>query len=236
MSHSPKTGSGVAAVDRAFDVLRAITNSTQPISLADLARETGFYKSTLLRLITSLEKAALVSRGQHGQYTLGPYAHQLGRAYSTTHRLVETLRPILQNLVDRGTESASLHVYHNMQMRQCLLRIDSHHSTLDRINTGDLLALDRGAAGKLIQTFRQRDIQPTLANVSAFSIGERDSNCAAVAAAVFCAGNELLGVISLSGPRERFTAQAIQEMSDLCVSAAAQASALLGGEYPSNQP
>ena len=44
--------------------------------------------------------------------------------------------------MDKGTESASFHAYHDAQSRVCLLRVDSHHSTLDRIRTGDLLPLD----------------------------------------------------------------------------------------------
>lgn len=235
MNSGQTSEGGVAAVDRALDIVRTVALHAEPMSLADLARATGFYKSTILRLMASLEKAAFIARRNDGRYCLGPYAHQLGRAYEATHHLVETVRPILLDLVGRGTESASLHVYHNSRFRQCLLRVDSRHSILDRIATGDLLPLDRGAAGRLIQTFHRQGARPSLSNVSALSMGERDPDCAAVASAVFGIGNELLGVISLSGPRERFTPAAIEAMSDLCLSAAAQATALLGGQYPSRQ-
>src|SRR5690606_10619272 len=111
----------------------------EPISLADLSRATGFYKSTLLRLIGSLEKAALVVRRLDGRYSLGPYAHVLGRAYEATYHITEIILPLLQDLVDQGTESASFHVYNDAGTRACVLRVDSHHSTLDRVRAGDLL-------------------------------------------------------------------------------------------------
>src|SRR5690606_1749042 len=96
---------GVAAVDRAVAILRAVACQSTPITLANLARATGYYKSTLLRLLTSLERSALVVRRADGRYALGPYAHQLGRAYETTYRVSAVLTPLLTELVERGSES-----------------------------------------------------------------------------------------------------------------------------------
>ncbi|MHC8945141.1 IclR family transcriptional regulator [Advenella incenata] len=232
MDANQSSENGVAAVDRAIAILQAMSTQATPMALADLARSTGLYKSTLLRLIASLEKASLVARRADGSYVLGPYAYQLGRAYEATHHLVEVLRPILAELVVQDTESASFHVYDSSSTRLCLLRIDSHHSTLDRIDVGDLLPLDRGAAGKLITRFRSTGLAPKLSNVTAVSLGERDSNCAAVAVAVFGPGNQIVGAISLSGPKERFTNKAISKMTKQALVAAAQATQLLGGHWP----
>lgn len=225
---------GVAAVDRAAAILRAIAQQPTSISLADLARATGYYKSTLLRLLTSLERAALVVRRSNGSYALGPYANELGRAYEATYHIESVLKPLLTTLVDQGTESASFHVQHDSENRICVLRIDSHHSTLDRIATGDLLPLDRGAAGKLISAFRDPQYPPTKDNVSAVSIGERDPDCAAVAAAVFGQGNDFAGAISLSGPKKRFTKETIASQSKMLIEAAQRATKMLGGRWPTS--
>lgn len=232
MDANQSSENGVAAVDRAIAILQAMSREASPMALADLARTTGLYKSTVLRLIASLEKASFVVRRADGNYVLGPYAYQLGRAYEATHHLDEVLRPILADLVAQGTESASFHVYDSSSTRLCLLRIDSHHSTLDRIDVGDLLPLDRGAAGKLITAFRNTGLVPKLSNVTALSLGERDANCAAVAAAVFGPNDQIVGAISLSGPRERFTKKAIAKMKDQCVFAASRATESLGGQWP----
>lgn len=224
---------GVAAVDRALAIVDAVAQHTDPITLADLSRATGFYKSTLLRLIASLEKAALVMRRPDGRYALGPYAYRLGRAYETTYRLTETVQPLLQGLVDQGTESASFHVYHDERSRLCLLRVDSHHSTLDRIRVGDLLPLDRGAAGKLLTAYLVKHQGPDEAGLTMISMGERDPDCAAVASPVFGPDGNMCGAISLSGPKERFTATAIKKMSRLTMEAAAAATRALGGHWPS---
>ncbi|MGB3289391.1 MAG: helix-turn-helix domain-containing protein [Burkholderiaceae bacterium] len=237
MSSTPvsETDGGVAAVDRALAIVGAIAQQAEPITLADLSRATGFYKSTLLRLIVSLERASLVVRRIDGRYALGSYAHELGRRYEATYRLTEVLLPILRELVDHGSESASFHVYHDGESRVCVLRVDSNHSTLDRIREGDLLPLNRGAAGRLITAFYGTGATPSRANVLALSMGERDPSCAAVACAVFAANNDFCGAISLSGPKERFSAAAIKRMNELVMDAARSATEALGGRFPSGR-
>lgn len=225
-------GGGVAAVDRAMSILRVIAAQATPMSLADIARETGLYKSTALRLIASLERASLVFRRTDGHYVLGSYAFALGRAYEHTHHLQEVLRPVLCDLVTQGCESASFHVYDTHETRLCILRIDSAHSTLDSVHAGDLLPMDRGAAGKLLRAFYGTGLRPDASNVQAVSMGERDPHCAAVAVAVFGAGDEMIGAISLSGPKERFTPAAIEMMTSKSRVAAAQVTRELGGAWP----
>lgn len=229
---SQDQGGGVAAVDRALAIVAAVSEVKEPISLADLSRRTGFYKSTLLRLIASLEKAALIVRLSGGRYALGPYARELGRRYESSYRMNQVLVPLFEELIAIGTESASFHVYHDSQHRMCVIRIDSRHSTLDHISEGDLLPLDYGAAGKLIRAFRGTGLVPSHDNVVAISLGERDPNCAAVACAVFAAGNEFCGAISLSGPKERFGPKAIEEMSAIIRKTASTATKALGGHWP----
>lgn len=233
MSPSPNPDSeGVAAVDRALAIVNVIAQRSDPITLADLSRATGFYKSTLLRLIVSLEKASLVIRHADGRYALGSYAHQLGRSYEATYRLTEVVLPLLQSLVNKGTESGSFHAYHDERSRICLLRVDSHHSTLDRIHVGDLLPLDRGAAGKLITMYRNTGRFSSTDHLLTISMGERDPNCAAVASPVFGADNKFCGAISLSGPKERFTPVAVKKMSRMVQQAAEEATQALGGHWP----
>ena len=85
---------GVAAVDRAMLAVSAIGTSSSPITLSELSRRTGLYKSTLLRLLASLQKAALVVQRPDLTYVLGPFAFRLGRAYDVglpqTQRVGET--------------------------------------------------------------------------------------------------------------------------------------------------
>jgi DNA-binding IclR family transcriptional regulator len=226
---------GVAAVGRALAIVAAVETSADPISLADLARVTGFYKSTILRLLVSLEDAGYVTRLGDGAYDLGPAAFRLGAAFARKNTLHHYVLPALRQLVDQGTESASFHIRRDHQQRLCLFRVDSHHATLDRVEAGSCYPLQVGAAGRIILAFnaeRGPRYDTVRAEGWAVSLGERDPCCAAVAAPVFGPSGQLLGAVSLSGPRERFGAADIETMKQAMLPAAASLTRSLGGVWP----
>lgn len=227
-------GEGVAAVNRALTVVIALEAAGEPISLAELSRRTGLYKSTLLRLIASLEQFALVVARPEKKYCLGPLAFRLGRSFEATDHLRDQVVPALERLVEGGTESASFHVRHDRKQRLCLFRVDSKHSTLDRIKAGDLLPIDSGAAAKAIRVFEQQlsneDLRKNECVVESF--GERNPIIAGISAPVFGMGNLFYGVISLSGPIERFTDSNTRKMKRLLVGECRGVTTSLGGKWP----
>lgn len=225
---------GVAAVDRAILVATALAGADGALTLTELAHLTDMYKSTLLRLLASLERGGLVVHRSDKRYALGPLAFLFGRAFERTHGLREAVLPVLEWLVSQGTESPSFHVRHGQDQRLCLLRIDSNHSTLDRVRTGDLLPLSRGAPGKVLMTFGDGGMPPqaTAAQLIFTSFGERDPLCGAIATPVFGPSGMLLGALSVSGPLERFSDLAVQRMSSVMLTASEKASRNLGGKWP----
>jgi DNA-binding IclR family transcriptional regulator len=226
-------GGGVTAVDRALAIVFALEAAAYPLTLAELARETGLYKSTLLRLLASLTRSALVVRRSDQRYSFGPLAFRLGRAYEATYHLRAHVVPWLERLVNDGTESASFHVRQDEVTRLCLFRVNSRHPTLDSVHAGDFLPKHRGAAGKVLIAFDGADaLQAKRLDPVAVSYGERDPSCAALACPVFGPDAELYGAISLSGPRERFTPTAVRRMTRLLLDAAAEVTRSLGGVWP----
>src|SRR5476649_2539979 len=89
-SKQPADG-GVAAVDRAFAILGAFDVDRGSLTLAEIARRTGLYKSTILRLMTSLEKAGFIRRLVDGQYAVGPEPLRLAQIYQTSFRLRDVI-------------------------------------------------------------------------------------------------------------------------------------------------
>jgi DNA-binding IclR family transcriptional regulator len=223
---------GVAAVDRALSIATTLARASAPLTLAELARRTGMYKSTLLRLLASLARAGLVVHRSDKRYALGPLAFLFGRSFEQTYGLKDGVQPVLEWLVDKGSESPSFHVRHGKDARLCLLRIDSAHSTLDRVRAGDVLPLHRGAAGKVLHAFAGGLAASAEAPLLHSSFGERDPLCGAVAAPVFGPAGILLGALSLSGPLERFSDMAVQRMNALLFTAAETATRALGGPWP----
>ena len=88
---------GVAAVDRALSILDALTDDK--VTLAELAKRTGLYKSTVLRLLKSLERFGYVFRSADGSYRLGSKVLTLGALYQRHYRTSEIVPPVLERLV-----------------------------------------------------------------------------------------------------------------------------------------
>jgi DNA-binding IclR family transcriptional regulator len=233
-----EAGEGVAAVERALSIVAALESSDQPMTLAELAVRTGFYKSTILRLLGSLMATGYVTRLPDGSYDLGPTAFRLGVAFTRKNAIGHHVLPALQQLVDRGTESASFHVRQDADNRVCLFRVNSRHATLDRVEAGHNYALLRGAAGHIILAYDGATgdrYDAIRANGNDVSLGERDPSCAAVAAPVFGPRGMLVGVISLSGPRERFGETEIAQMKSVLGPIAEKLTVNLGGMWPAFQ-
>jgi hypothetical protein len=75
---------GVAAVDRALLILSVFREEDVSLSLALIARRTGLYKSTILRLLQSLLRAGYVVRLPEGSYIVGPEPARLARMFQAT--------------------------------------------------------------------------------------------------------------------------------------------------------
>lgn len=223
---------GVAAVDRALAVLAAfLPGAGEPDrdrSLADLAGRTGLYKSTILRLLASLERANFVQRGPAGRWRLGPAAVALAAAYRRSTRIGEVVGPVIADLAARAQESASFYV-RDGEARLCLVRVDAPRSVRDAVREGDRLPLDRGAAGRVLLAFAAGPVAAREELVFV-SRGERTPETAGIAAPVFDQAGALVGAVSLSGPLHRFDEAAVARMRRAVAEAAGRLTRLFGGD------
>lgn len=196
---------GAAAVDRALSLLSAFCVGDSALSLAELAERTRLYKSTVLRLIASLEHARLLLRQADGRYALGPELARLHAIYAATFSLEAEVMPVLRELVAATRESAAFHVRQG-DRRLCLYRVDSPQLVRDHIRAGDLLPLDRGAGGRVLTAFSgapgeaseriRRDGFVVLS-------GDRIPELTGISAPVFGVGGELAGALTLTLPTPR---------------------------------
>ena len=229
----PASGaSGVAAVDRALSILDAFADEDRKLTLAELAKRTGLYKSTVIRLAKSLEKSRYLLRSEDGTYRLGSKVLSLGALYQKHFGTADIVPPILREIVDELHEGASFYVRDEAQ-RLCLHRIESPRAVRDSIHVGDRLPLTVGAAGHVILAFsgltgeRYDQIRK---NMYAASFGERDAETAAVACPVFGADQKFLGALSVSGPRYRIEAMGVQSILPVLFRHARNLCRVLGGD------
>jgi DNA-binding IclR family transcriptional regulator len=207
---------GVAAVDRALSILSSFDVNSPTLSLTELARRTGLYKSTLLRLAASLERANYLRRFEDGTFGIGPELLKLGELYQASFDLERYVMPILRRLADDTGESASFYVREG-DLRVCLYRINSTaHRVLHYVTPGSRLELRTGAAGRILVAFTEPDLEGYEAERRewlALSHQDRKSDTAAIASPVF-GPSGFIGALSLAGPRFRFDDQNIDEMKE----------------------
>ncbi|CAB3725392.1 HTH-type transcriptional regulator KipR [Achromobacter deleyi] len=221
---------GAAAVDRALSVLSAFRTGDRSLTLAELAERTQLYKSTVLRLLASLEHGRLVQRTADGHYALGAEIARLHGVYAASFSLEAVVMPVLQELARLTRESAAFHVRQG-EHRLCLYRVDSPQPVRDHIKAGDLLPLDRGAGGRVLTAFGGAPGEPYESIRQSGVVvleGDRMPELSGISAPVFNATGELAGAVTLTMPTPRLQ----RDHAALVVAAAADATRKLGGFYP----
>jgi len=222
----------VAAVDRALSLLLAFHESDDQVTLAQLASRTGLYKSTILRLLQTLEANAFIIRTPAGTYRLGPMNFRLGRLYQQSFKLEHVVMPVLQDLAEKTKESASFFVLDG-QTRTCLFRIDSNQAIRHTVQVGEPLPAGRGATGRVLSEFKAgatgtaaekfRSLPLALAGKNALDIS-------VITGPVFGIGGALKGAVTVSGPASRFNAKAQARATPLLIPALATITKQLGGD------
>ena len=194
---------GVASVERALSILDALTD--ERISLAELSKRTGLYKSTVLRLAKSLERFGYVQRTVEGNYRLGSKVFLLGSLYQRHFRTSEIVPPVLRLIVDELHEGASFYIVDG-DHRVILHRVEASRSVRHAVQEGDQLSMTHGASGHVLRAFGGQPgerFDRIRAAMYAASYGERDPETAAIAVPVFGHGDQLSGALTVSGPRYR---------------------------------
>ena len=204
---------GVAAVDRALSLLAAFQDADAALSLAQLAERTRLYKSTVLRLLASLEHGGWVQREDDGRYAVGAAVSRLYAVYEQSFSLDKLVMPVLRALVKATGESAAYHVRQGRE-RLCLYRVDSPHPVRDHARVGDLLPLGKGAGGRVLVAFDAelgdwlKKDRNHYARVRADGyealVGDRHSEIAGISAPVFRKDGELAAALTLTMPVHRY--------------------------------
>lgn len=200
---------GVEAVERALQILDCFRPGMPSLSLAELARETGQYKSTILRLAISLERYGYVIREDGGRFRLGPSAWRIGSTYRQSFDLADVIRPELQLLSAETNETASYYIREG-DSRVCLFRSEPLRAIRHSIVEGARMPVSVGATGKILLAFSANPDEGSSQirdQGYAVSLGEREPDVAAIAVPVLSPGGRVLGALAVSGLISRFGAE-----------------------------
>jgi DNA-binding IclR family transcriptional regulator len=204
---------GVAAVDRALTLMAAFSHKDTTLSLGELAERTRLYKSTVLRLLASLEHARWIQRQDDGRYALGSEVARLHGIYAASFSLEDVVMPVLRQLVAATGESAAFHVRQG-DARLCLYRVDSPHPVRDHIRAGDLLPLNRGSGGRILTAFDpvlgvapgpDQALYASIREQGYFAaMGDRLAEVAGISAPVFLKSGTIAAAVTMTVPAHRY--------------------------------
>ncbi|MGF6960436.1 IclR family transcriptional regulator [Paraburkholderia youngii] len=227
-----KTSSGVAVLDRAFAILSAFGPTDDQLTLTELSRRAGLYKSTVLRLLGALEHGGFIRKLNDGQYSIGPQPLRLAMLYQRSFQVGPVVEPILQQLSRDLGETASFYVRQGDQ-RLVLYRVEPSRSVRVAIRIGEEFPIDHGASGKVLLAFSESSDprwNQVREQLCAVSYGERDPETTSASVPVFDSTGQLVGALTLSGPKGRFdTPSTIKLALKELLLSAQRATVALGG-------
>lgn len=196
---------GVIAVEKALALLDCFKPGEESLTLTALAQLSGYHKTTVYRLMNSLERMNYVIRRDNGVYTLGPRLLYLGKLYEQSFHLASIVQPELHALATATGESATWYVIENGQ-RLCLFRAEPSEGLRETRLPGTFLPLDNSAIGQVLRYWGLNEpLFASAPELPLFTSGIRDPHIAAFSLPVFGEGNKLLAALALTGPSSRLT-------------------------------
>jgi len=235
------SASGTQAVDRAAGLLLAVMEARDPLTFTELQDSSSLAKSTLSRLLSSLERHDLVARGEDGTVRPGGALTRYAHSRRPTDELIEAARPHMTDLSEATGEKINLAVLDAAEVEQ-ISQIDCTY-LIGGVNWGDQrIPLHASALGKVflaygaetppgrLKKFSSRTItskqrlRADLARIRergwALADGELEEGLIAVAAPVFSADGSVVGALSISGPTLRMSREVTRDYAELLVTAA----------------
>lgn len=195
----------VAAATRTLQILNAFARTQRPLSLTELATETGLFKSVILRYMISFEKLSFVEKREDGLYQVGTKALRLGHAFERSLDQREIIEAAMRRLVQATGESVFFYV-RDGDNRMCVMGIDSPHVLRVTPRVGVLVSMDSTSISLVLGDYGAGvpDSLDYDRSVLRASVGEYDKLTSSISVPIFKSGGAFLGSLSVSGPTVRF--------------------------------
>ena len=106
--HSRRDAGINRSVERALRILKETARTPTALSFAEFQKRLKLPKATLHKLLWTLESLQFLNRDEHGKYTIGLAALEVGMGGAPSDDIRSVVSPILQKLVRSGNETCYL--------------------------------------------------------------------------------------------------------------------------------
>ena len=252
----PGRDSSVQSVDRAISVLQVLARRGE-LGVTEISNELAVHKSTVSRLLGTLEARGLVEQTSHrGRYRLGYGVAQLAEGVSKKHDMNVVSRTVCIALAEDVGETVNVAVHEG----HAIVTIDQvmGSSQVTSVNwVGQHNAMHTTSAGKVflanlppaeLRTYLDEKMAPvtefTIIDPAAMeselaavreagyarTVDEQEIGLAAVAAPIRALDGRVIAALVVSGPTFRITDENVPKIAERLLSAAAEISERNG--YP----
>jgi IclR family transcriptional regulator, KDG regulon repressor len=232
----------VRAVERAMDILLCFVD-VKELSLTEISNKVSLHKSTVHRLLASLEGKAFIQRdGATEKYRLGFRLWELSANLIQSDDMGVVLLPEMERLRDEVGETISLYIRDGNE-RVRVQAVQSNQAIRRVAPVGARMPLFVGASSKVLLAYAESAVQEQVLNAAnvtsgldrnvlvqmledtrklgyATSIEEREPGAAAVSAPIFSRDGKLMASLAVSGPANRLTPSKMLEHVPLIMDAA----------------
>jgi DNA-binding IclR family transcriptional regulator len=232
----------VRAVERALEVLLCFASGHE-WGLTEIAGQVGLHKSTVHRLLATLEDKGFVSRDAATEkYRLGLSVLELSANLWRSDDPSVALLPEMERLRDQLGETVSLYIRDRAE-RVRIQAVQSKQAIRRVATVGARLPLSVGASSKVLLAFAEASVREAILSDPAWpsqldrstvgkqldeivSVGyatsfeEREPGAAAVSAPIFSRSGQLVAALSVSGPSNRLTPDRMHEYAPAIMEAA----------------
>lgn len=229
----------IGSTDTAFDIIELIL-TRERAGVTEIAAEVGVSKSTAHAHLQTLKSRGYVIQTRDGQYRLGLQFLAIGGSVQNTiyRRIYRNSKPEIDELAEKTTERAQIMVEENGD-GVYLYQAEGSRAVMTDSYIGKRVPLHSTAVGKAYLSQLSRDAVDSLVDFDdltphtentitdrdeffevlddvreqslAFDYGERVDGIRCVAAPINTDEEEVLGAVSVSGPRNRMEGSRFEE-------------------------
>ena len=246
----------VQSVDRAISILQVLARHGAA-GVTEIAKELAVHKSTVFRLLATLEAHGLVEQNaERGRYQLGYGVVQLAAGATKKHDLSVLSRPVCLELAETVGETVNVAIHDGQEVISIDQVIGSAMVTtlnwigqrmpMHATSAGKLFlaCMPPGQAGAILADGLQKYTRHTIADPAALeeqlalarqrgyacTVEEHEPGLASVAAPIRSLDGQVVAAVTVSGPTFRLNEETIPDVAKHVLAAAAEISQRNG--YP----